>query len=244
MLSFPAPFPRFSPAGDQAIVVEIGSDISRVTNARVRDLDGAVRVANWPEIVDTVPSYRSLLVYYDAAKSSYDELRAKLLSLCLSPQTSTGRSRTWRIPVFYGGECEGDLRALAEKVHMPIDKVIAEHVSTEYMVYMVGFSPGFAYLGELPKSLEVPRKAVPARSVPANSIQVGGAQTAVSSMPMPSGWYVIGRTPVRMYDLRREEPFLLQGGDLVTFTPIDLADFTLLSLAADKGSLTPGWEWA
>lgn len=235
-------FPRFSPAGDQALVAELGPGIARSINARVRALDAAVKSACWPEIIDSVPSYRSLLVYYDPAALSYDALKDRLLALCGTSVAANAKARRFTLPVLYGAECDADLQALAQKLGMHADDVVAAHCGAEYMVYMVGFSPGFAYLGELPKTLEVQRKLVPARSVPANSIQVGGAQTAVSSMPMPSGWYVIGRTPLKMYDLRRDEPFLLQGGDLVNFQPVSASEFARQSAQAESAAFMPNWE--
>jgi len=183
------------------------------------------------------------LIYYDARAVSYTELADKVAELMRTPSSSAARCRRICLPVLYGDECAEDLHDLATKLELSVEKVIEIHSSTEYMVYMMGFSPGFAYLGELPSQLTIPRKLVPARSVPANSIQVGGAQTAVSSMPMPSGWYVIGRTPLLMYDVRRLNPFLLEGGDLISFSPVLLAEFRELSLAAAAGELDLKWEW-
>jgi KipI family sensor histidine kinase inhibitor len=225
------------------MVVELGPDISQASNARVRHLDSAIKAMCWPELVDTVPSYRSLLIYYDTALISFDQLAAKVVPLCDGGDALNKRSRRWRLPVRYGGECIDDLNELARKVGMEAEEVVATHSSVEYMVFMVGFSPGFAYLGELPRALEVPRKLVPARVVPANSIQVGGAQTAVSSMPMPSGWYIIGRTPVRMYDPARAEPFLLEGGDRVSFVAVSQTAFDEALAAAEHGELHADWEW-
>lgn len=236
-------FPRLRAAGDQALVVELASDISPTSNARVRNLDACIRSKGWIEIIDAVPSYRSLLVYYDACRISFASLAERILELCAGAVVADKRSRRWRLPVRYGGECEADLAALSEKVGLDESEVIRIHASVEYMVYMVGFSPGFSYLGNLPKELEVVRKAVPAPSVPANSIQVGGAQTAVSSMSMPSGWYVIGRTPVRMFDAGRSPPFLLEAGDLVSFVPMSQHSFDEALAAAAEGKLDLEWEW-
>lgn len=238
-LKTPLEFPVFRPAGDQALVVELGAGIDRASNGLVRSLDTALSAASWPGIRGTVPSYRSLLVYYDPITVSYAELIARLRVLSESPRVQQVLSRRWRLPVLYGEDCLADLTDLADKLQMSPAEVVETHTAPEYMVYMMGFSPGFSYLGELPKRLEVPRKLVPAKSVPANSLQVGGAQTALSSMPMPSGWYVIGRTPAKMYDLRREQPFLLAGGDSVSFYSIGADEFAVLSADAEAGRWSP-----
>lgn len=220
-------------------MVELGAGIDRASNALVRGLDAALSAASVPGIRGTVPSYRSLLVYYDPLVLSYADLIDRIRALAASPLGERIQGRKWLLPVLYGEECDADLVALAEKLRMSPSEVIEAHTGPQYLVYMMGFSPGFAYLGELPARLEVPRKLVPAKSVPANSIQVGGAQTAVSSMPMPSGWYVIGRTPALMYDLRRERPFLLSGGDSVSFFPIKASEFAVLSADAQAGRWVP-----
>lgn len=217
----------------------MGSDIDRASNALVRALDAALSAESWPGIRGTVPSYCALLVYYDPVVISYAELTACLRTLAASAKHQHTPARKWRLPVLYGAECQADLVELAGLLQMSPAEVVEMHSAPEYMVHMMGFSPGFAYLGELPKRLEIPRKLVPAKSVPANAIQVGGAQTAVSSMPMPSGWYVIGRTPAKMYDLRRAQPFLLTGGDSVVFYAINADEFAALSADAETGRWVP-----
>jgi KipI family sensor histidine kinase inhibitor len=236
--------PRIAPAGDQALTVEFGPYISRAVNQRVRDLEHVVMLAGWREVVGMVPGYRSLLIYYDPISISFEELAQRVQTLAQGELASGKRSKRWTLPVRYGAECGADLDELAAKLKMQPDKVIRTHSAAEYMVYMIGFSPGFAYLGELPSALEVPRKTVPNPLVPANTIQIGGQQTAVSSMPMPSGWYIVGRTPVNMYEADRPRPFLLDGGDFVTFKPITSAEFIAISERVDGRDFEPTWEWA
>lgn len=235
---------RIAPAGDQALVVEFGISISREINERVRYLEAALNQASWPEVMATVPSYRSLLVYFDPINISFDELSRRIRALNRSKKSAKRRARRWTLPVCYGGEYGPGLKELADTIDFSSDEIIREHSGAEYMVYMIGFSPGFAYLGELPIRLHVPRKTVPTALVPANTIQIGGQQTAVSSMPMPSGWYIVGRTPIRMYQPARASPFLLDGGDLVRFEPITSPDFTRISERAERGTYEPHWEWS
>ena len=233
---------RVAPAGDAALVVEFGDVIARAVNDRVRMLDAVVRAAALSEIIATVPTYRSLLVYYDPSRTSYTTLAERLRTLEGGAPAALRPARRWAIPVCYGDELGFELEDVARHARLSSDAVVCLHTELEYMVYMIGFSPGFAYLGELPPALGIPRKTVPRPLVPAGTIQVGGMQTAISSMPMPSGWYIVGRTPAAMYDPRRPFPFLLDAGDRVRFVPIDRAEFDRLAAAAVAGSYVPTAE--
>ena len=242
--SDPTEIVRVAPAGDEALVVDFAPVISREVNRRVRTFFHALIKAGLVEVKGVVPSYRSLLVYYDSTAISFENLVERILEIHRVAADTGSPARRWTLPVCYGLDCRDDLNDLADRLKMPVGSVVSAHSGPTYMVYMIGFSPGFAYLGELPPELDIPRKAVPAALVPANTIQVGGRQTAVSSMPMPSGWYVVGRTPVAMFDPSRERPFLLEGGDLVTFEPITEADFDRLSEMAARNAFSPRWEFA
>jgi KipI family sensor histidine kinase inhibitor len=239
----PGEIVRIAPAGDEALVVDFPAVISREVNRHVRKLFRALSKAGPAEVRDVVPSYRSLLVYYDSNAVWFENLAERIREIH-RVATSTGTpARRWTIPVCYGQDCRDDLDDLADRLKMAVDAVVCAHSRPTYMVYMIGFSPGFAYLGELPPELEIARKAVPAAQVPANAIQIGGRQTAVSSMPMPSGWYVVGRSPVAMFDPARDRPFLLEGGDLVSFEPTTTADFDRLSGLAARKAFFPHWEF-
>lgn len=230
---------RLVPAGDEALVIEFDAVVSRAVNAEVRAFDRALRLAGWREVRAVVPSYHSLLVYYDSTKVGFHDLAARIRQIDAAAGRAGERNRRWRLPVCYGLDCEADIADLAASLNLSCEDIVAAHANVEYSVYLLGFSPGFAYLGELPQNLQIPRKSVPSARVPANAVQLAGQQTAVSSMPMPSGWYVVGRTPAAMFDAARDRPFLLEGGDLVTFEPIDRAEFDRL---ASAGTLPP-WEW-
>jgi KipI family sensor histidine kinase inhibitor len=242
-VSDPAEIIRIAPAGDEALVVEFVPVISREVNRHVRTLFRALLKADLAEIKGLVPSYRSLLVYYDSAAISFDHLVERILEVHRLAVNTNSSARRWRLPVCYGLDCRDDLNDLADRLEMPVDSVVRAHSDPTYMVYMIGFSPGFAYLGELRPELEIPRKTIPAALVPANAIQIGGRQTAVSSMPMPSGWYVVGRCPVPMFDPSRERPFLLEGGDLVSFESITEADFDRLAELSARNAFAPHREF-
>lgn len=232
-------FPRFAPAGDGALVIELGREISRSLNESVRELDASIRLARLPEVIATVPSYTSLLVYYDPGIVLFDELVKKLRNV---PQLSCAEKSArncWTLPACYESNIGFDLEPLAERLNLSAAEVVKLHSSVEYMVYMIGFAPGFAYLGELPAALTVPRKTDIVLEIPSGTIQVGGMQTAISSMPMPTGWYIVGRTPAILYDERRSRPFLLEAGDYVRFVAIPASEFEVLADAAARGEFTP-----
>jgi KipI family sensor histidine kinase inhibitor len=232
-------FPRFAPAGDAALVIELGREISRRLNESVRELEAAIRSAALPELIATIPAYTSLLVYYDPGLVSFEELVRKLRHLPRVASDKRPSRRRWTLPVCYGGTIGFDLELLADQVKLSAAEVVKLHASAEYMVYMTGFSPGFAYLGELPAALAVPRKSEIVPEIPSGTIQVGGVQTAISSMPMPTGWYIVGRTPAMLYDSRRPRCFLLEAGDYVRFAPIAADEFQRLSDAAERGEFMP-----
>jgi inhibitor of KinA len=232
-------FPRFAAAGDAALVLELGCEVSRLLNERVRDLDAALRSSALPEVIATIPSYTSMLIYYDPGLVRFDELVEKLRKLVSVVRSGKWSRRRWTLPVCYGGEIGFDLETLSQQVHLPAAEIIKMHASPEYMVYMIGFSPGFAYLGELPAPLAVARKSAILPEIPPGTIQVGGVQTAISSMPMPTGWYIVGRTPAKLYDSRQQRPFLLEAGDYVRFLPIPEDQFHTMTEAADRGEYVP-----
>ena len=239
----PSDILRIVPAGDEALVVDFPAVISRDVNGQVRKLFHALRTGNAPAIKGLVPSYRSLLVYYDPSLTAFAALADLVRTVSETAENAAEPTRRWTLPVCYGMGCEADLDDLAGRLGLSTETIIATHSATTYMVYMIGFSPGFAYLGELPPQLEIPRKTVPAPLVPANTVQIGGRQTAVSSMPMPSGWYVVGRTPVPMFAAARKAPFLLDGGDLVSFERVSTAEFARIASRVEQNSYVPPSEY-
>jgi KipI family sensor histidine kinase inhibitor len=228
--------PKFLPAGDRAITIELGDAVDEKTNALVVALDSALAALNIPGIVEMVPTYRSLLVMFDPAVISRQALRERVLS-CWPPDAGqVSRYRRWTIPVLYGGEAGQDLEFVAQIHGISPDEVIRLHTSAEYRIYMIGFAPGFAYLGGLPEALHTSRRVDPRQRIPAGSIAIGGKQAAVfPPIELPSGWQLLGRTPVKTYDPARPEPFLLAAGDRVVFEPISPEAFMSLSAMADGG---------
>lgn len=228
--------PRFLNAGEAALVIEIGDSIAADISERVAKLDSALTAAAIPGVGETVPTYRSLLVNYDPAVIATTALIARVRGLW-PPSGKTETPRHWIVPVAYGDEFGKDLQEFAERKSMTPEGVIARHLAGRYRVYMVGFMPGFTYLGGLDPALALPRRDVPRQHTPAGSISVGGIQTAISSIAAPSGWHLLGRTPVRAFDKRRDPPFLFNIGDLITFERIDAPIWRGLAEAAAAGEL-------
>ncbi len=231
-----APAPRILPCGDQALSFQIGKDIDAGANARIIALAAALDAAAIPGVMDRVPTYRSLLVRYDPETIRGAVLGARLTALYAELEVGAQGGRLWRVPVLYGGEAGLDLDSLAAEKGLGTEELIALHMGAEYRVYMIGFAPGFAYLGGLPEALHAPRLATPRQLIPAGAVGIGGRQASINSVAGPSGWRFIAGTPVRLFDPARAEPFLLQAGDRVRFERIDVPAFARLAERAAAGS--------
>src|SRR5215210_1292561 len=224
--------PRILPCGDSALAVEFGSEIDPAINARVLALDARVN-QGVPGVVETVPTYRSLLVHYDPSATDFDALSVALTALSADLPDTPTQGRLWRIPVVYGGAFGVDLEVVAARHGLTPAELIARHAAPTYRVYMIGFVPGYAYLGGLDPDLATPRRETPRLKTPAGTISIGGSQAVVASIEAPSGWHLLGRTPVRSFMLDRDPVFLLEAGDRVTFEPVDVSRWDELDRAAE-----------
>ncbi|MBT9433023.1 5-oxoprolinase subunit PxpB [Candidatus Sodalis endolongispinus] len=231
---------RILPIADQAVCVDFGEVIDEQINQRVTALAARVKDAALTGVVSLIPTYRALTVGYDSTQIRQALLVAQLKALLTQPDAPGQRAKCWTIPVSYGGDHGVDLAALAALHHLTPQQVISLHCAATYRVYMIGFMPGFAYLGGLDHRLHTPRRESPRLKTPAGSISIGGMQTAVGSVEAPSGWHLIGRTPVHSFVPDRETPFLFSAGDHVCFTPVAAADFTRLQAQPDY---LPDWTW-
>lgn len=231
---------RLLDAGEAALVAEFGSTVDPAISDRVLALDDALR-ADPPEGVrETVPTYRSLMIHYDPLVLSREALAARILALSDRAGTRAAAPSLWTLPCCYaetgGGEpCGEDVAAIAELTGLSPERVASLHAGATYRVYMYGFAPGFAYLGGLPDALAVPRRAKPRPPHPANALLIGGGLAAVGTVPMPTGWYVIARTPARLYAPDRDETFPVAAGDRIRFEPIDAGTFAALERRAAAG---------
>ncbi|MGA3400668.1 MAG: 5-oxoprolinase subunit PxpB [Acetobacteraceae bacterium] len=223
-------YPRFLPVGDAALTVEFGDAITPELNARVVALDIALAAAEIDGIIETAPSYRSLLICYEPAEISFQHLVAALRGLlaCDRP-TRQADAVAWSVPVVYDPPYALDVPEVAQRLGLTEAQVIAIHSEAEYQVYMVGFAPGLPYLGPLPAALHISRRQTPLQHVPAGAVMIGGIQANIVPMPVPSAWYVLGQTPLRLFDPGRQDPFLFRAGDRLRFRRIDAAAFDRLA---------------
>jgi 5-oxoprolinase (ATP-hydrolysing) subunit B len=229
--------PRILPSGDSAITVEFSRNIDDEANQRVLALDRALARNAIAGVTETVPTYRSLLVHYDPVQIGFEPMAEKLTALAQLPVPPTVTTRRWRIPVCYGGEHGIDLEDVAKTLDTTPDDIVARHVAGDYRVAMIGFTPGWSYLSGLEKFLHMPRRDNPRLLTPAGTISIGGVQTGIQCLAGPSGWHLLGRTPVRTYQLHREPIFLLEPGDMVTFYPVDAKTFAVQDQAAENGEI-------
>jgi len=229
--------PRLLPSGDGAITVEFSRSIDDAANQRVLALDRTLADETIAGVTETVPTYRSLLVHYDATEIGFEALSEKLATLAQRPVPPVTSTRRWRIPVAYGGEHGIDLEDVAKTLKTTPDDVVARHIAGDYRVAMIGFTPGWSYLSGLETFLHMPRRQNPRLLTPAGTISVGGVQTGVQCLAGPSGWHLLGRTAVRTYQLHREPTFLLEPGDRVTFSVVDDKTFAEQDRAAEAGEI-------
>lgn len=229
--------PRILPSGDTAITVEFSRRIDDDANRRVLALDRALTDAPVAGVVETVPTYRSLLVHYDPLHIDFDTLSAQLIARAGEPLPDTLPSRRWRIPVAYGFEHGVDLDDAAKTLGLTPEDLIARHTAPTYRVAMIGFTPGWSYLSGLDPALALPRRQSPRLLTPPGTISIGGVQAGVQCIAGPSGWHLLGRTPVRTYQFHRDPVFLLEPGDTLTFHAIDAKTFDELDRAAERGEL-------
>ncbi len=211
-----ANWPRVLPVGDRAATVQLGSSLDEATVGRVRALDDRLRERGLTGIEETVPSYASLLVVYDRRRLPFPELERVLLDLTSGLQGTSGPGRLVEIPALYDGE---DLEEVAAACGISAGEVASLHASHEYRVMMLGFSPGFAYMGFVDERLRVPRRQTPRTRVPEGAIAIAGPQTGVYPRSLPGGWNLLGRTSLRLFDASRTNPSTLMPGDRVRFVP-------------------------
>jgi len=226
---------RFLSVGDRALSVEFGDAIDRALSREVLRLDRVIRAARPAGVVETVPTFRSLLVHYDPLATSRADLERAIALLLDRDDGADSDGRLWRVPVCYEGEFAPDLAEVARLTKLAPADVVALHSGVRYHVYMLGFLPGFPYMGDLPAALELPRRADPRLRVPSGSIAIATALTAIYPYESPGGWHLVGATPIRFFDPARNPPSLLAAGDAVLFNPIDPDAFAAIRMAVDNG---------
>jgi inhibitor of KinA len=239
---------RWLDAGDGAVTVEFGSTIDTRLVDAVNAFDASITRAReagaLPGLVETMPTFRSLTVFYDPLATSRQRIESQLRPLlAAAPAENAAAGRHWRLPVCYEGDAAPDLAEAARATGLSESEVVALHSGVDYRVYMLGFLPGFPFMGDLPEPLHLPRRTQPRVRVPAGSVAIATGLTAIYPWESPGGWHLLGRCPLPLFDAHRPAPSLLSPGDRVRFVPVPRAEHDRLAAAARDGSLDVGaWQ--
>jgi inhibitor of KinA len=233
-------YPRFLPIGDRALSVELGDSISEATNRRVHSFTREIGKLGNPGVLEVVPTYRSLAVYYDPQRISYADLTSRLGEIeRLLREGETVAPRLVEIPTLYGGEYGPDIGAVAQHNGISEEEVISIHSGADYLVYMMGFLPGFPYLGGMSERIATPRLTTPRPSIPAGSVAIAERQTGIYPVESPGGWRIIGRTPIRLFDPDQEPPVEIEPGDYLRFVPVDESEYAGVQSRIQAGTYRP-----
>lgn len=227
--------PRFLACGDTAVTVEFGTEIDDAVNALCLAFDEALTAAAIPGVVETLPTYRSVMVQLDPLTIDMAAFEARVLAVLDGLKPSAAKPKRWKVPVVYGGEFGIDLADVASAHGLTVEEVIRRHSSRIYRVAMLGFLPGYCYLSGADQSIALPRRIDPRIKTPAGTVSIGGVQALFASVEAPSGWHLLGRTPVRNFMPDRDPVFLVGAGDEVVFEPIEAARWDALDRAAAAG---------
>ena len=222
-------------AGDASLLVEFGKEINPEINRKIAATVQLMREQHIEGVVDVIPAFCSLLINYDPRVIGYEEISKRIKSLLkVEIQAGAERKKIFEIPVCYGGEFGPDIANIAEHAGLTEEEVIEIHSSRDYLIYMLGFLPGFCYLGGLDERIFTPRLANPRLKIDAGSVGIGGSQTGIYPLDSPGGWQLMGKTPVKTYDPTRETPILVEAGDYIRFVPIDEEEFNRIKELVDK----------
>ena len=219
--------PTISPVGDCAISIDFGQVIDPKINRQIRQVIEQIKVLQLDGIIELVPTYCALLVQYDAMVYTYSDICRTINPILQESVTDSANERVTivEIPTIYGGEYGPDLGFVASHNHISEAEVVSIHSGADYLVYMLGFIPGFTYLGGMDPRIATPRLSSPRTLIPAGSVGIAGEQTGTYPSDSPGGWQIIGRTPVTMYDMSKKQAALLRAGDYVRYVPINDTEF-------------------
>ncbi|MBV1820295.1 5-oxoprolinase subunit PxpB [Clostridium cochlearium] len=228
---------KYLTAGDKALTIEYGNEISEDISSKVRSMMVALETNKIDGIVEIVPTYRSLMVHYNPLIIGYDDLVNKLKSLENKLEDiSLPEPEVIEIPTVYGGEYGPDIENVAKHNKITVEEVIKIHSSKEYLIYMLGFTPGFPYLGGMDEKIATPRLKSPRTKITKGSVGIAGSQTGIYPIDSPGGWQLIGRTPLKLYDPNREVPILLKAGNYIKFVPISEKEYKTIEEALNDGT--------
>lgn len=227
---------RILTAGDSSLLIEFGKIISPDINRKIAVTVQLIKAQQTPGVVDIIPAFCSLLINYDPRVISYEEIRDRMQTILkIDVKADAARKKIYEIPVCYGGEFGPDLDNIAQHAGLSPEEVIQIHSSRDYLIYMLGFLPGFCYLGGLDERIHTPRLANPRLKISAGSVGIGGSQTGIYPLDSPGGWQLMGMTPVKTYDPQREVPILVEAGNYIRFIPIDKDEFYRIKELVQSG---------
>ena len=222
--------------GDSSLLIVFGNEISPEINARISAVIKLMDAQEIEGIVDIIPAFASLLINYNPQVISYDHLRQRMENLLkIEVKADETEKKVYEIPVCYGGEYGPDIQNIADHAGLSVEEVIRIHSSTDYLIYMLGFLPGFCYLGGLDPRIHTPRLANPRIRIRQGSVGIGGSQTGIYPMDSPGGWQLMGMTPVKTYDPEREVPILVNAGEYIRFVPVDEDEYMRIKELVDRG---------
>ena len=226
---------RILTAGDSSLLIEFGKEISPDINKRISATVQLMKEQHIEGVVDVIPAFASLLINYDPRVITYAALVKRMKHLLkVDAKVEKEVKRIFEIPVCYGGEFGPDLANIAKHAGLSEQEVIDIHSSRDYLIYMLGFLPGFCYLGGLDERIFTPRLVNPRIRIEAGSVGIGGSQTGIYPLESPGGWQLMGKTPVKTYDPDRETPILVEAGDYIRFIPVDRAEYDRIKELADR----------
>ena len=227
------------PEGDSGLLIQFEQVISPAINQRIAAIVKPIRAQQISGIIDMIPTYCSLLINYNPQAISYKELHHRIESIVkMDTKTESITKKVYEIPTCYGGKYGPDLKNIAEHAGLSEEEVIRIHSSSDYLIYMLGFLPGFTYLGGLDERIHTPRLANPRVLIPAGSVGIGGSQTGIYPVDSPGGWQLMGMTPVKTYDPNRAEPILVQAGDYIRFVPVSEEEYLAIEKQVADGTYT------
>jgi inhibitor of KinA len=225
------------PLGDAGLHIDFNQEISYELNQRIRFLYKMIESERISGIRELVPAYTTLSIYYQPELLSFEQLKTKVLTFLNQPVAGNKiQAKIVEIPTLYGGRAGEDLSRVAGLHQLDVDEVVRLHSGTDYLVYMMGFLPGFPYLGGLHSELFTPRLEDPRGHVAEGSVGIAGNQTGIYSLDSPGGWNIIGRTPVKLFDPAKEVPFLIEPGDYIRFIPIDEKEYKRIEQRVKSGT--------
>ena len=234
------PEPIFLPGGDSSVFVEFGDAIDPALNRRVQHLMLALQREQIPGIIESVPAYRSLLIYFEPQLISAWKLRETIRALIQTArEDELPQPALIEIPALYGGEFGPDLEFVAAHSGLSAPEVVQIHTGNPYLIYMIGFIPGFPYLGGMSPKIATPRLETPRINIPAGSLGIAGSQTGIYPIKSPGGWRIIGRTPLQLFDPDREPPALFKASDYLSFVNISTEEFASIREAVEQGNYLP-----